>query len=95
MDRESLPSSIQHDIYDDWLGFLGAVVSWVKIMKPKNDRGMLAITAVRHATMELSPAQLAEGRTPQRLFAGAGVYTVVEFFFLAGLCQFTLHIYGI
>ncbi|KZP14198.1 hypothetical protein FIBSPDRAFT_959913 [Athelia psychrophila] len=85
VDRESLPSSIQHDIYDDWLGFLGAVVSWVKIMKPKNDRGMLAITAVRHATMELSPAQLAEGRTPQRLFAGAGVYTVVEFFFLAGL----------
>lgn len=54
-------------------------------MKPKNDRSMLAITAIRLAVMELSPEQLAEGRTPQRLFAGAGVYTVVEMFFLAGL----------
>lgn len=77
---------MQHDVFDDWIGFLKDVVSWAKVAKKNKDTGILAITAIRYANIPLSKEEKAAPikRYPQHVFAGAGVYTVVEMFHLAG-----------
>lgn len=82
-----MPTSIQHDVFDDWLNFLHDVVCWAKAAKEQRDTGMLAITAIRKANIPLSPEEKLAKKPPQRVFAGAGVYTVVEMFHFAGSWQ--------
>ncbi|KAF7790440.1 hypothetical protein EIP86_001395 [Pleurotus ostreatoroseus] len=70
---EALPYQLP-DVYTDYWSFLEAVANWIKARhKAKSSRSGLATTEIRGAN---------------RVFAGIGVYTVLELFFLAGLSVF-------
>ncbi|KAJ3559886.1 hypothetical protein NM688_g63 [Phlebia brevispora] len=62
------------DVHLDYEAFISEVAKWIEVRRASTSpRGGLAVTAIRDA---------------RTVFAGIGVYTVVEVFFLAGLSVF-------
>jgi hypothetical protein len=65
------------DVYKDYGGFLALVARWIsERAASRSHRTTLACEAIRGAKTK-------DGTT---VWAGVGVYTVCEIFFLAGMC---------